>query len=141
MKTETDNRVRVYDVPDYALDYSDFLKNAKNTRKKNISVIELCDKLNAQKTTIYRIERAEVDPKLSTLISYLHGFSYHLEMLPDYETIQDEPTVDYTVEINGTNVLIENIDLNKAKTDKRLRMAVIKYLLALMESDLDLDEE
>ena len=141
MNTKTDSKAIVNDVPDYVLDYSSFLDNAKNTRKKNISVNELCDKLNAQKTTIYRIERAEVDPKLSTLIAYLHGFNYHLEMVPDNQIMEDEPSVDYTVDINGANVLIENLDLNKAKTDKRIRMTVIKYLLELVESDIDMDEE
>ena len=141
MNTDTDNRVRVNDVSNYEVNYIDFLNDAKNARKKNISVNELCDKLNAQKTTIYRIERAEVDPKLSTLMSYLRGFNYHLELVPDNKFMQDEPTTDYIVDIDGISIQIENMDLNKAKTDKRLRIAVIKYLLNLMESDLDLDEE
>lgn len=125
----------------YYADYDRFLKELKKTRKENISVTELCSRLNAQRTTIYRIERAEVDPKLSTLMYYLHGFDYHLEVVPDKkkETSPAPLTPDLIVDVNGTNVLIEQIDLNKAKTDKSLRIEAVKFLLSLIEEDLKIE--
>lgn len=122
-------------------DYDRFLKELKKTRKENISVTELCSRLNAQRTTIYRIERAEVDPKLSTLMYYLHGFDYHLEVVPDKkkETSPAPLTPDLIVDVNGTNVLIEQFDLNKAKTDKSLRIEAVKFLLSLIEEDLKIE--
>ena len=134
----TDNR---NEGKGYYADYDRFLKEVKNTRKENISVADLCSKLNAQRTTIYRIERAEVDPKLSTLMYYLHGFDYHLEIVPDKK---EKPapaslTTDLIVDANGTNVLIEQFDLNKAKTDKSLRIEAVKFLLSLIEEDLKIE--
>lgn len=126
----------------YIADYNRFLKEVRNTRRENISVADLCSKLNAQKTTIYRIERAEVDPKLSTLMFYLHGFDYHLEIVPDKkaEPAPDTLTPDLILDVNGTDVLIEQFDLNKAKTDKSLRIKAVQFLLSLIEEDLKIDK-
>ena len=115
-------------------DYELFLKNAKAIRKKNITVTELCERLNAQRTTIYRIERAEVDPKLSTLMQYLNGFGYHLEVVQDQEKAID---MDFMMDVNGTNVLIDQIDLNKAKTDRNFRIKAVRILLDLIENDIE----
>ena len=126
---------------EYLTDYVSFLKNAKTERKRSITVTDLCDKLNVQKTTIYRIERAEVDPKLSTLMYYLHGFGYHLEIVSDKaeEPAPPDTTPDSVVNVGGKDVLIEQFDFNRAKTDKRFRIIAIKLLLEMFESDLDLN--
>lgn len=116
------------------VDYESFLKKIKDCRKENITVTELCERLNAQRTTIYRIERAEVDPKLSTLMQYLNGFGYHLEAVPDREKAID---MDYVMNVNGTNVLIDQIDLNKAKTDRNFRIKAVRILLDLIENDIE----
>ena len=129
IKTDTANT----DEGMSAVDYETFLRKIKECRKENITVTELCERLNAQRTTIYRIERAEVDPKLSTLMQYLNGFGYHLEVVPDREKID----MDFMMDINGTNVLIDQIDLNKAKTDRNFRIKAVRILLDLIENDIE----
>lgn len=114
MKTNT---VKVDEGMYGDVDYESFLKRIKDIRKENITVTELCDRLNAQRTSIYRIERAEVDPKLSTLMQYLNGFGYHLAVVPDKEPKID---LDYIADVNGTSVQIEQFDLNRAKNDKEI---------------------
>ena len=83
-----------------------------------------------------------MDPKLSTLMFYLHGFDYHLEIVPDKkaEPAPDPLTPDLIVDVNGTDVLIEQFDLNKAKTDKNLRIKAVQFLLSLIEEDLKIDK-
>lgn len=127
--------------------YSQYLAAASDMRKENISIVDLCKKLNTQRNTIFRIEHAEVDPRLSSVISYLEGFNYHIEFVPNEKTeTKAEPKKrkykpDFATVVNGTDILIENIDLNKAKKDKRLRIELMMYLLQCMKSDMGEDEE
>ncbi len=130
MKTNT---VKVDEGMYGDVDYESFLKRIKAIRKENITVTDLCDRLNAQRTSIYRIERAEVDPKLSTLMQYLNGFGYHLEVVPDQNSKID---LDYVADVNGAAIQIEQFDLNRAKKDREFRMQAVRFLLDMIEQDM-----
>lgn len=129
--------------------YEQYLNAASEKRKEIISIADICRKLGTQRNTIFRIEHAEVDPRLSSVINYLEGFDYHIEFVPNEKAVtkaeQEKEIKDYTpdfvTEVNGRNILIENIDLNKAKVDKQMRIKVMMYLLGLIESDLKEDEK
>ena len=126
--------------------YSEYLTAASDKRKENISITDLCSKLNTQRNTIFRIEHAEVDPKLSTLMNYLDGFDYHIEFVPNNEkTIKEKSKKakketykpDFVMDVNGTSVIVEEFDFNQAKTDKKKRIDLMMYLLELMKQDLE----
>lgn len=126
--------------------YSEYLTAASDKRKENISITDLCSKLNTQRNTIFRIEHAEVDPKLSTLMNYLDGFDYHIEFVPNNEkTIKEKSKKakkktykpDFVMDVNGTSVIVEDFDFNQAKTDKKKRLDLMMYLLELMKQDLE----
>ncbi len=62
----------------------ELLNTFREMRKQNkISIVSLCEMLSEHRTTIYRIENGEVDPRLSTIIRYLHGIGCHLECISD----------------------------------------------------------
>jgi len=123
--------------------YDQYLNAACEKRKKTISIADLCKKLNTQRNTIFRIEHAEVDPRLSSVINYLEGFDYHIEFAPNKKTIaepeKEKHNPDFVTEVNGTNILIENIDINKAMTDRRMRIELMMYLLQCMKLDMEED--
>ncbi len=126
-------------------EYLRLISEFKTKRKKQISMADLCRKLNQQRTAIYRIESGDVDPKLSTVINYLHGFGYHLEIVQDpmeivedYSEVHNKPNkniVDNVIEINGVMVPIENIDKKKTKMNKKDRIKLMYYLLSTFEGD------
>ncbi len=120
-------------------EYSRLISACRDNRKNNVSVAELCRRLDSQRTAIYRIENGDVDPKLTTLINYLHGFGYHLEIVPDSlekteETKEVKP--DYNYEYDGIPFFIENINFNKRKIDSHMRVKILRYLLECYEDDL-----
>lgn len=129
--------------------YDQYLNAAYEKRKKTISIADLCKKLNTQRNTIFRIEHAEVDPRLSSVINYLEGFDYHIEFVPNEKAVTKaeqekeikEYTPDFVTEVNGANILIENIDLNQAMTDKRMRIELMMYILQSMKLDIEEDKE
>ena len=126
-------------------EYLRLITEFKTNRKNHISMADLCRKLNQQRTAIYRIENGDVDPKLSTVINYLHGFGYHLEIVQDpmeivedYSEVHNKPNknmVDFSIEINGEIVTIENIDKKKTKMSKKDRIQLMYYLLSTLDGD------
>ncbi len=116
-------------------DYENLIAYIRELRKNSISMAELCRKLDAQRTTIYRIESGEVDPRLSTLINYLHGFGYHLEIVSDRKRPQE---VDIVVNVESDDShAISNIDIKGLS--KRERVDLLRSLLECYESELDSD--
>ena len=104
----------------------------KENRTNSITVTELCRRICTQRITVYRIENGTVDPKLSTLINYLHGFGYHLEVVPDI------PRPDFVVEDDGVKVQVEQFDSKKSFPDRRTRIAVLKHMLDELEAEEDM---
>lgn len=129
-KTETDWRVAAC---------SELLKSATEKRKANISVINLCKKLDTKRSIIYRMESGAIDVKVSTLLNYLHGFGYHLEIVEDNKEEIEDPKHDMIVETDGIQIPIEHYD-SKEKLDKRTRLKLLKLILEQMESELEIEE-
>lgn len=111
--------------------YEYLLTMAKDKRKENISVIELSKKLDCKRSNIYRMESGSIDLKVSTLLHYLHGFGYHLEVVKD-----KSPAVDMILETDGLSIDIERFYNMNQKLDKKSRIRLLRYLLKLLEEDL-----
>ena len=120
------------------LAYSALINTAAETRKANISVINLCKKLDTSRSVIYRMESGAIDVKLSTLINYLHGFDYHLEIVPDNKNMTDLKS-DMIADINGVQIPIEYYEKNKL--DNRARIRLLKLLIEQMEDEFGSDDD
>lgn len=107
--------------------YQYLIKKAVEKRAENISVSELANKLNIKPSGLYRMERGNQDMKLSTMISYLQAFGYRLEIVPD--------KLEIIPNMQATNK-IEKETFDKAKFDRRTRIRLLKYLIALEEAEL-----
>lgn len=119
--------------------YDKLLAEAREKRKEKISVIELGKKLNFKRSNIYRMESGAIDLKASTLINYLHGFGYHLEIVEDNKETIEDPKPDMIVEVEGIQIPIERYD-GKEKLDKRTRLNLLKLILEQMEAELEIEE-
>lgn len=113
--------------------YQKLIAEAAEKRKAKITVRELADKLEIQTSAIYRMEHGHLkDIKLSTLMSYLFAFGYKLAIVPDELVIVPNPK---------KLPKIEKEVFDKAKIDRRTRIRLLKYLIALEEAELGNDEE
>lgn len=119
--------------------YDKLLSEAREKRKANISVAGLCKKLNFKRSNIYRMESGAIDLKASTLINYLHGFGYHLEIVEDRAEEIKDPKPDMIVEVDGIQIPIEHYD-SKEKLDKRTRLKLLKLILEQMEAELEIED-
>lgn len=119
--------------------YDKLLSEAREKRKANISVAGLCKKLNFKRSNIYRMESGAIDLKASTLINYLHGFGYHLEIVEDNKATIEDPKPDMIVEVEGIQIPIERYD-GKEKLDKRTRLKLLKLILEQMEAELEIED-
>lgn len=78
------NYQKIQSVMESKKEAIELLNTFREMRKQNkISIVSLCEMLSEHRTTIYRIENGEVDPRLSTIIRYLHGIGCHLECISD----------------------------------------------------------
>lgn len=112
--------------------YQKLIAEAAEKRKAKITVRELADKLEIQTSAIYRMEHGHLkDIKLSTLMSYLFAFGYKLAIVPDKLEIVPNPK---------KLPKIEKEVFDKAKIDRRTRIRLLKYLIALEEAELGNDE-
>ena len=114
--------------------YADLLGTATEKRKETISVINLCKKLNTKRSVIYRMESGANDVKVSTLINYLHGFGFHLEIVPDTLEIVPGKTKD------KTDMVVEHGKIKKEQLNKKQRIALLKLIASLYEKELGDDE-
>lgn len=113
--------------------YKSLLEEAVELRKKTVSVPELSNKLDMQQSAIYRFERCNRDPHLTTMIAYLHAFGYKLQIVPDkLEIVSKEE---------------EAIKVTKAltKRDRRRRLMLMRYLVeietAILNNEADDEDE
>ena len=112
--------------------YYKLIAEAAEKRKAKITVRELADKLEIQTSAIYRMEHGHLkDIKLSTLMCYLFAFGYRLAIVPDDLVIVPNPK---------KLPKIEKEVFDKAKIDRRTRIRLLKYLIALEEAELGNDE-
>lgn len=108
--------------------YQILITEATEKRKATITVKELSAKLDIKTSAIYRMEHGHLkDIKLGTLINYLHAFGYKLAIVPDKLEI-----ISNTERTNK----IEKEVLDKAKYDRRTRIRLLKYLIAIEEAEL-----
>lgn len=115
--------------------YQELIEKAAQKRSENITVPELADKLNVKPTGIYRLEKGDHDPKLSTILNYLGAFGYHLEIVPDKVEVVPNP-----VRIKKS----PKIEVYDVKTCRRHRLNLLKILIRLEEEYLNMhdnDEE
>lgn len=104
--------------------YRGFLDTAVRKRKANISAKELAEKMEIVPASLYRMESGINDMKVSTLLAYLDGFGFTIEVVP-YEKATEE-AFDYVLDTNDAPVLIEN-------TDRRTRLKLLQRLLKAEE--------
>lgn len=104
--------------------YRDFLDTAVRKRKASISAKELAEKMEIVPASLYRMESGVNDVKVSTLLAYLDGFGFTIEVVP-YEK-ETESAFDYVLNTNDLPVLIEN-------TDRRTRLKLLQRLLKAEE--------
>jgi transcriptional regulator with XRE-family HTH domain len=104
--------------------YRGFLDTAVRKRKANISAKELAEKMEIVPASLYRMESGVNDVKVSTLLAYLDGFGFTIEVVP-YEK-ETESAFDYVLNTNDSPVLIEN-------TDRRTRLKLLQRLLKAEE--------
>lgn len=108
--------------------YHKLIAEAAEKRKAKITVRELAEKLEIQTSAIYRMEHGHLkDIKLSTLMGYLFAFGYKLAIVPDELVIVPNPK---------KLPKIEKEVFDKAKIDRRTRIRLLKYLIALEEAEL-----
>lgn len=131
---DTNNNMMETNNPQWHLTaYNMLLASAREKRKATLSVNDLCKKLNFKRSNIYRMESGAIDVKVSTLIHYLHGFGYHLEIVKDQ-------CCDFLIETNGLTINIENYTAKKQRLDKKQRLELLKLLLEQYEEDLKIEE-
>lgn len=119
--------------------YKTILEKAVQKRKGIISTRELAEKLSVAPTSLYRLERGEVDIRVSTFLSYLDGFGFTIEVVP-YKSgrIQSKPeTVPFDLVDEDLHVLAEN---NSDFNDRKQRLKLLKYLLLLEQQYLESEE-
>lgn len=139
----TNNMMETNDSQWHLMTYDQLLASAREIRKAKISVNNLCEKLNFKRSNIYRMESGTIDVKVSTLIHYLHGFGYHLEIVEDEEPSKEtskKPPCDYLLETNKININIENYSAKKQRLSKKQRLDLLKLLLEQYEEDLEIEE-
>ena len=123
----------------HLMEYNRILTAFSENRKKAVTIAELCRRLKTQRNAIYRIEKGLVDPRLSSIVDYLHGFGYHLEIVPDSP---EKVSTDFVVE--GTNLIIES-DSKKKKTDSKLNkkqsVEMLRMILEFYEEDLESEKK
>ena len=89
------------------------------------------------------MESGSNDVKVSTLINYLHGFGFHLEIVPDTLEIVPGKTKDKTdmvIDLDGLPILVEHGKIKKEQLSKKQRIALLKLITSLYEDELGDDE-
>lgn len=112
--------------------YQKLIEEAALKRKEKVTAKEVAEKLDKKPTEIYRIERGTRPVNLLTLISYLQTFGYTLAIVPiKLEIVPNPPK----------KTKVETIKYDLRKLDRKQRLRLLKFLIAIEEAELGSDDE
>ena len=112
--------------------YKKLIEEALLKRKEQATVKEVAEKLYKKPTEIYRIERGTRPINLLTLISYLQTFGYTLAIVPiKLEIVPNPPK----------KTKVETIKYDLKKLDRKQRLRLLKFLIAIEEAELGSNDE
>lgn len=112
--------------------YQKLIEEAALKRKEKVTAKEVAEKLEKKPTEIYRIERGTRPINLLTLIAYLQTFGYTLAIVPiKLEIVPNPPK----------KPKIETIKYDLKKMDRKQRLRLLKFLIAIEEAELGSDDE
>lgn len=83
-------------------------------------------------TVIYRLEKGTRPVNLLTLIAYLQTFGYTLAIVPNKLEIVPNPP---------KKTKVETIKYDLKKLDRKQRLRLLKFLIAIEETELGSDDE
>ncbi len=112
--------------------YQKLIEEAALKRKEKVTAKEVAEKLEKKPTEIYRIERGTRPVNLLTLIAYLQTFGYTLAIVPNKLEIVPNPP---------KKPKIETIKYDLKKMDRKQRLRLLKFLIAIEEAELGSDDE
>ena len=112
--------------------YKKLIEEAALKRKEKVTAKEVAEKLEKKPTEIYRIERGARPINLLTLIAYLQTFGYTLAIVPiKLEIVPNPPK----------KPKIETIKYDLKKLDRKQRLRLLKFLIAIEEAELGNDDK
>lgn len=112
--------------------YQKLIEEAALKRKEKVTAKEVAEKLEKKPTEIYRIERGTRPINLLTLIAYLQTFGYTLAIVPiKLEIVPNPPK----------KTKVETIKYDLKKLDRKQRLRLLKFLIAIEEAELGNDDE
>lgn len=112
--------------------YKKLIDSAATKRKETIAAKEVADRMEIKPTVIYRLEKGTRPVNLLTLIAYLQTFGYTLAIVPNKLEIVPNPP---------KKPKIETIKYDLKKMDRKQRLRLLKYLIAIEEAELGSDDE
>ena len=112
--------------------YQKLITEAAMKRKEKTTAKEVAEKMEKKPTEIYRIEKGTRPINLLTLISYLQAFGYTLAIVPiKLEIVPNPPK----------KPKIETIKYDLKKLNRKQRLRLLKFLIAIEEAELGNDNE
>lgn len=112
--------------------YKKLIDSAATKRKETIAAKEVADRMEIKPTVIYRLEKGTRPVNLLTLIAYLQTFGYTLAIVPNkLEIVPNQPK----------KPKLETIKYDLKKMDRRQRLRLLKFLIAIEEAELGSDDE
>lgn len=112
--------------------YKKLIDSAATKRKETIAAKEVADRMEIKPTVIYRLEKGTRPVNLLTLIAYLQTFGYTLAIVPiKLEIVPNPPK----------KPKLETIKYDLKKMDRRQRLRLLKFLIAIEEAELGSDDE
>lgn len=112
--------------------YKKLIDSAATKRKETIAAKEVADRMEIKPTVIYRLEKGTRPVNLLTLIAYLQTFGYTLAIVPNKLEIVPNPP---------KKPKLETIKYDLKKMDRRQRLRLLKFLIAIEEAELGSDDE
>ena len=112
--------------------YKKLIDSAATKRKETIAAKEVADRMEIKPTVIYRLEKGTRPVNLLTLIAYLQTFGYTLAIVPNQLEIVPNPP---------KKPKIETIKYDLKKMDRKQRLRLLKFLIAIEEAELGSDDE
>ena len=112
--------------------YKKLIDSAATKRKETIAAKEVADRMEIKPMVIYRLEKGTRPVNLLTLIAYLQTFGYTLAIVPNKLEIVPNPP---------KKPKIETIKYDLKKMDRKQRLRLLKFLIAIEEAELGSDDE
>lgn len=112
--------------------YKKLIDSAATKRKETIAAKEVADRMEIKPTVIYRLEKGTRPVNLLTLIAYLQTFGYTLAIVPNKLEIVPNPP---------KKPKLETIKYDLKKMDRKQRLRLLKFLIAIEEAELGSDDE